>query len=198
MKTHQNENEDLPQEAILNNPVNDAAYEYYDTESCMEQSTRPVEFSAQLITIYQSGTTLISNIKTTLVKNEMRGEIDDYYEERFAIHPTIMNQIEWRSFCRIFKRNKNIKHKFAKLIHRQYNTMLTCHKWKTSKTVVCPLCTTNIEDDDHIYSCHHVDTIRVGEKSIKKVKDKLYALESKPDLTKTILYLSQNWNTSPE
>ena len=135
----------------------------------MEPSTRPVEFPAQLITLQQSGNSLISNIRTTLVKNEMKGEIDDYNERKFAIHPTMMNQIEWRSFYRIFKRNKNIKHKFAKLIHRQYNIMLTCHKWNTSKTAACPIYTTKIEDDDHIYSCHHVDAIRVREKSIQQV-----------------------------
>ena len=128
----------------------------------------------------------------------MKGEIEDYYERKFAIHPTMMNQIEWRSFYRIFKRNKNIKHKFAKLIHQQYNTMQICHKWNTSKTAACPLCVTRNEDDDHIYLCHHVDTFRVREKSINQVKDKLYAIKSKHDLITTIFYLLHNWNKSPE
>ena len=198
VKAHQNESEDLSDEAVLNNRVNDAAYEYYDTTTYHEPSTRPIKFPAQLITIQHNGTTLVSNISSTLVKNEMKGEIEDYYEKRFGIHPQMIPQIEWTSIQKIFKRNKTTKHNLAKLLHRQHNTMLTCYKWNTSKVATCPLCTTEIESDDHIYSCMHVDAHRTRETRIRRTKGKLNALQSKPELVSAIIFLLHNWNKSPE
>ena len=103
---------------------------------------------------------MTTNIKAKLIAYKMKGEIDDYFEKRFGIHPKIMKQIEWKALQKTFKRNKPTKHKYTKFIHRQYNTMQTCFNWNTAKCNTCPLCNTEVDDDDHFPIYKQIDIER--------------------------------------
>ena len=169
--------------------MNDIAYEYYDSDTSIPPSQRPVDFPAQQLTIRHQGPNAITSIKETLVKMEMNANIEDYYKRKFAIHPDMMLQIEWTALK---------QHKMTKFIHRQYNTMCQVNKWNLAKTVTCPLCSTQKDDHNRFLQCPNTDIHRINETGMKTINNKMYAMKTTPALQKTLNYLLRNWHKTPE
>ena len=128
VKAHKDGRQNLTSAEWLNIRMNDIANEYYDSDTSIPPSQRPIDFPDQQLTIRHQVSNVITNIKETFVKMEMNANIEDYYERKFAIYPDMINQIEWTALQKVFRRNKTTQHKMTKFIHRQYNTMCQAYK----------------------------------------------------------------------
>ena len=161
----------------------------HPADKSIPPSQRSVDFPAQQLTIRHQGSNVITNIKETLVKMEMNANIEEYFERKFAIHPDMMNQIEWTALQKKFRRNISTHHKMTKLMHCQYNTMCQAYKWNLVKTVTCPLCSTQKDNHNHFLQCPNTDIHRINETGIKTINNKMYAMKTAPALQKILKYL---------
>ena len=107
VKAHQDNKADLSPEEELNIRMNDLAFVYYESKNYTLPSQTPLLFPAQRVCITTQDAPLIATIVPTLQKNENSGEISDYFESKFAIHPTMQQQVHWDAIRRSFKAQKS-------------------------------------------------------------------------------------------
>ena len=159
VKAHQDNRDDLTTEKELNIRMNDMAFSYFDRSDALLPTHHPLFFPAQRICITFQGNPVVATVEKTLKRNEQKGETEDDFESKFAIHPKMQQQIHWKSVQRTFKANKQKQSMPTKIFHKQTHTFKRSHQWGTAKTPICQLYRIDEEDDDHLLLCRNIDMI---------------------------------------
>ena len=123
VKAHQDNNDELTPQEELNIRMDKKASEYYDQKEAIIPLQKAPFFPAQRLCITFQEAPLIASIVTTLQNSEQKGEIEDYFETKFAIHPKMQKQIHWTSIRRTFKTNKKKQSMLTKN-HAQTNSYI--------------------------------------------------------------------------
>ena len=176
----QDNRDDLTPEEELNIRMNNLAFGYFERADAILPLQQPLLFPAQRMCIALHGSPLITSVEKTLHNYEQKGEIEDYFESKFAIHPKMQKEIHWKSIQRTFKSNKQKRSMLTKIFHKQTHTFKRSHQWRTAKTPLCQLCRLEDEDDDHLLLCRNVDMIRIREVHTQTLQSKFIAMKTHP------------------
>ena len=136
-------------------------------------------------------------IVTTLQKNETEGEVNDYFESKFSIHPKMKKQVHWESVRRVFKAQKKHRSMLSKIFHKETHTFAKSHQWGTAKTATCQLCRLKDENNDHLLTCMNVDMLRIREMNMKQLNSKLTAMKTHPTVQYAINEGIRQWTKNP-
>ena len=193
VKAHQDNKDDLTPQEELNIRMDKKASEYYDQKEAIIPLQKAPFFPAQRLCITFQEAPLIASIVTTLQNSEQKGEIEDYFETKFAIHPKMQKQIHWTSIRRTFKTNKKKQSMLTKIMHKQIHTFKKSYQWNTAKTPMCQLCKIEDEDDDHLLTCQNVDMVRIRDVHIKTLRSKMILMKTNPTVQAAIQQGIEKW-----
>ena len=115
---------------------------YYHNEECHKPNYKSILFPAQQICFQYKNKPVVTDIARTLQENERKSIREEYLAGRMNIHPSTIEQIDQYALGRVLQKNKSKSAFYAKIIHKELNTMEVNHKWKLAnkkKTGYIPL-----------------------------------------------------------
>ena len=114
--------------------------------------------------------------------NEMRDEIEKYYEKHHDIQRHRFQQVDWEATEKGLGTKQGTT--FKKTLHNLRNTMTINKKWGKVDSDLCPLCADAPETTTHFYTCTHEDIVYTRASATKKILVKLSRLNASPDIKK--------------
>ena len=140
---------------------------------------------------------VVTDIANTLQENERKSIREEYIAGQMNIHPSTIDQIDQYALGRVFPKNKAQSAFYAKIIHKQFNTMEVNHKWKLGSDI-CPLCNKHKEDWLHTLQCTAPAQISHRDLCLADLELKLKQYKTYPPLADFIYETVANQNLQPE
>ena len=125
---------------------------YYHSNDCHKPNYHPILFPVQQLRIMYKSKPVVTNIANALQENERKSIREEYLAGRMNIHPSTIDHIDQYALGRVFQKNKSQSAFYAKIIHKELNTMEVNHKWNLGSDI-CPLCNKKKEDWLHTLQC---------------------------------------------
>ena len=110
---------------------------------------------------------------------------DNYMKKHFGEASSI--GVNWKHVARVLQTDKTERSRNTKMLHNQYNTFSTCHKWNTSPTANCPLCKNTIEKWDHLPRCKHPEIRRICNQEMNRIRKDMRKVHTEPELESHLL-----------
>ena len=113
-----------------------------------------------------------------------------------SLHITLQTLplMDWSNFSSSYStKPRNIKSFVTKSLYRQLPTMHRQYTWKLANSESCPLCSSSIDNSDHLFQCTHVDLQAFRRKKIQSLKDELVQLGTDPFIIRHLIRLVLQW-----
>lgn len=104
------------------------ALTYYHNKECSVPNHQPILFPAQKSCVTYNHNPIFTDVASFLQKSERKQIRDDYMSDRMNIHPSTVEHIDQYSLGRVFQKSKGKSAMYAKIIHKQLNTMTVNNK----------------------------------------------------------------------
>ena len=104
------------------------ALTYYHNKNCSIPNHQPILFPAQKLCVTYNNKPIVTDIASFLQDSERKQIREDYMSGRMNIHPSTIEHIDQYSLGRVFKKSKGKSAMYAKIIHKQLNTMTVNNK----------------------------------------------------------------------
>ena len=136
-----NPNSEIPSlllEALMHE-MHFLASDYYRSKHFTAHPTRrPIALPPQQLCITYNHHPITVEICTFLQETERKAIQEEYFEQRFGLHPTTINTIDTYTLGRVIQQNPHRHCMFSKIIHLQLNTMAVNAKGGMG-SYICPL-----------------------------------------------------------
>ena len=130
----------------------------------------PLHFPDVQISLYHQGQPITYDFPTFLQNKERQDINEEYFQTKLNIHPTSLPHLGQYTLRRVLQRNPSHRHIYSKIIHLQLNTINVNHRWGTSTTPNCPVCSLCPETWQHVLACKHSDMTRVHTGALATMK----------------------------
>ena len=200
VEAHQDQKErHLSVEAKLNIAMDELAACQYDHNN--HEFTRPVpHFPAQQISLSTPYFRITGNFVENLVKYHRDTIVEKHITRKWNIHPSLMPSINWNAIKRTFASvNRTLRPKLLKSLHRQWDTSARKNKWNQykvsvgNKKLLCPLCSKEEEDCDHVLRCTHTNMMEARKQMYRDFDKLLKSLHTEPTLRRRLISLTKQW-----
>lgn len=142
-------------------------------------------FPTQLICVSADHGTITGKHRDVFIdqfnENVRKGYMDKHFGEASS------TGANWKHVARVLKTDKKHRSRNTKMIHNQYNTFDTCHRWNTSKSDTCPLCKKSTETWEHLPQCQHPEIRRVCNIEINRIRKDMRKVKTEPKLESHLL-----------